>query len=305
MNDHPRPRVTLEQLHTFVAVARREHVRKAAEAIPLSQGAVSQQVRLLERTLGIPLLERAGRGVRLTEAGHDIERAAAAALHAALAVEEIAAGHRGLEQGTLHIAASNTAGVYRLPPWIAGFAEAHPAVGFQLELETTPVAIARLVAGEVELAVVEGPFDDAGLESVVLDREELLLVVAAGHPLTARQRLDVAALRRYRYLSRGRGAATEALARRLVGAGYGEGPVLELGHVDAIRAGVISRLGYAVLPRAVVDRDIARGHITVLRRTSRRVHNEFRAVRRPGPAGPQLRAFWAHLVAVAPAPPRA
>jgi DNA-binding transcriptional LysR family regulator len=299
MNDPQRPRVTLEQLHTFVAVAKREHVRRAAEAIPLSQGAVSQQVHLLERALGVPLLERIGRRIRVTDAGRDVERAAVTVLAAALVVEEVAAEHRGLERGVIRIAASNTAGVYRLPPWIAGFLDVHPAIGVQLELESTPAAISRLTGGEVDVAVVEGPFDEPELETVVLDREELLLVASRAHPLAALQRVDAGALRRHRYLSRGRGAATEQLAARLVGSAYGQSTTLELGQVDAVRAGVAAGLGYAVLPRAVVQTDLDRGRIVVLRGDARRVYNEFRALRRQGPHSPTLRAFWDHLIGVA------
>lgn len=295
MNGSRRPRVTLEQLHTFVAVARREHIRAAAEEIPLSQGAVSQQVQLLERTLGVPLLERTGRRVRVTAIGREVEQAAAAALSAARQVEDVAAEHRGLERGSIAIAASSAAGVYRLPPWIASFVERHPAVGIQLELDTTPGAIARVLLGEADLAVVEGPFEEPAVETIVLDRDELLLVTASGHPLAARRRIDAVALRRYRYLSRARGAATETLAARLVGSAYGDSPILELGQVDAVRAGVLAGLGYAVLPRAVVDRDLRRGRMVVLRGAGGRIHSEFRAARRPGPHSPQLRALWDHL----------
>ena len=291
--------MTLEQLHTFVAVARREHVRRAAEAIPLSQGAVSQQLHLLEQTLGVPLLERAGRGIRVTPLGREVERAAVAALAAAAAVEELAAEHRGLRRGTVRVVATNTAGVYRLPPWMAGYVDAHPGIALQLELDTTPGAIRRVADAEFDIAVVEGPFEAPDLESAVLAHEELLLVVGRDHPLAARERVDVAALRRHRYLSRGRGAATESLARRLVGAAYDASPTLELGHVDAIRAGVLTGLGYAALPRAVVRADVERGRIIVLRGLDRAVRNEFRAVRRHGSHGPAARAFWEHLLAPA------
>src|SRR6202521_3904412 len=66
---HPRPRITLDQLHTFLAVAEREHVTAAAEALGLSQGSVSGVVRRLEATLGLPLLPRGGRNVKLTAVG--------------------------------------------------------------------------------------------------------------------------------------------------------------------------------------------------------------------------------------------
>ena len=65
----PRPEVTLDQLHTFLAVAERQHVSEAAEALGISQGSVSTVVHRLEKRLGLPLFQRVGRNVRLTDVG--------------------------------------------------------------------------------------------------------------------------------------------------------------------------------------------------------------------------------------------
>jgi DNA-binding transcriptional LysR family regulator len=295
-NDPPRPRVTLEQLHTFLSVARREHVTRAAESIHRSQAAVSEQLRLLERTLGLQLLERAGRGVRVTPAGRAIERAASIALHAAEDVEQVAAEHRGLGTGTLAIAASNTTGVHRLPVWLAGFSTAHPGLDIRVRLANTAAAIDLLRTGEVDCAVVEGPFDGAGLDTMVLEHDELIAVAGAGHPLARMRRPTPAALAAHRYLAREPGSGTEALAARVLGRAYGRSPSIELGQAEAIRAGVLGGLGYAVASRAVVADDLAAGRIVEL--PLRPARREFRAARRPAALAPALIAFWQHLAEV-------
>lgn len=291
-----RPGVTLEQLHTFVAVARREHITRTAEAIHLSQGAVSEQVRLLERSLGIQLLERIGRRVRVTDAGREIERAASLALMAVRELEELAAQRRGLSSGTLVVAASSTTGVHRLPEWLASFAAARPSIEIRLQLANTAIVVAALRAGQVDCAVVEGPVTAAGLDVLDLDRDELLAVVAAGHPLARLRRVGVASLAAHRYLAREAGSGTEALAARVVGAAYGRSPTLELGQAAAIRSGVLSGLGYAVISGALVADDIAAGRIVVLPRPP--VARQFRALRRSTSLSPTLGAFWAHLSAL-------
>jgi DNA-binding transcriptional LysR family regulator len=292
-NDAPRPRVTLEQLHTFLSVARREHVTRAAESIHRSQAAVSEQLRLLERTLGLQLLERVGRGVRVTPAGRAIERAAGLALQAAQDLEEVAAEHRGLSTGTLAIAASNTTGVHRLPGWLASFAARHPQLDIRLRLANTAVAIDLLQRGEVDCSVVEGPFDATGLEVLVLEEDELIAVAGAGHPLAAMRRVGPAALAVHRYLAREPGSGTESLAASVLGRAYGTSPRLELGQAEAIRAGVLGGLGYAVISRAVVADDLDAGRIVAL--PLRRARREFRAARRPATLAPALTAFWHHL----------
>ncbi len=290
-----RPLASVEQLHTFAAVARHGHVTRAAEAIHVSQGSVSQQVQRLEAVLGIPLLERVGRGVRLTEAGRAVAGAAGAAVAAIRAVEETAASFRGLRAGSVAIAASNTVGIHRAPRWIAGFLDDHPGIGIRLRLANTAGAIADLTAGEVDLALVEGDVPEDGLEAIALEADELVLVVAATHPLAGAARGTPRELARHRYLSREDGSGTEALARSLLGDAYRSGPVLELGHLEAVRAGVAAGLGYAVLPRTVVSGEIDAGQIVVLARAGPQAWREFRAVRRAGFSSPALDAFWDHL----------
>src|SRR5919204_2608505 len=121
-----RPRVTLDQLHTFVALARYEHAGRAAEAIDLSQGAVSQQVRLLESTLDLQLFDRDRRRLRLTDAGRRIAAAAGVALQDARAVEDLADFIRGLKTGGVSIVATRVLGIDPPPRWIARFLDQHP-----------------------------------------------------------------------------------------------------------------------------------------------------------------------------------
>lgn len=294
--DLHRPTVSLEQLHTFVSVARREHVTRAAEAIHRSQAAVSEQLRALERTLGVQLFERVGRGIRLTATGRAIERAAALALRAAEDVEVVATEHRDLRTGSLAIAASNTTGVHRLPGWLATFAATHPWLDIRLRLVNTAVAVDLLRDGEADCAVVEGPFDEDGLEVLVLEEDELIAVVGAGHPLAGVRRLRVGVLAGHRYLAREPGSGTEALAARVLGVAEARSPRLELGQAEAIRAGVIGGLGYAVISRAVVAEDLVAGRVVEL--PLRPARREFRAARRPAALAPALAAFWRHLAEV-------
>ncbi|MHB8718416.1 MAG: LysR family transcriptional regulator [Candidatus Dormibacteria bacterium] len=295
-----RPAVTLEQLRTFVAVARAEHITRAAAALHLSQGAVSEQVRLVERGLRLQLLERIGRGVRVTDDGRDIERAASLVLAAVGDLEEVAVHRRGIAAGSLVIAASSTAGVHRLPHWLAGFVSDHPTVRVRVELANTAAVVAALRAGDVDCAVVEGPIPTVGLDILDVERDELVLVAAAEHPLASLRHVGSAVLARHRYLRREAGSATEGLAARVVGTAYGRSPTLELSQAAAIRSAVLDGLGYAVISRTMVADDIARGRIAVLPRPG--IARQFRALRRSTSRSPVLTAFWEHLAVLAPQP---
>ena len=125
---HPRPRVTLDQLHTFLAVAEREHVTAAAEALGLSQGSVSGVVRRLEATLGLPLLQRVGRNVQLTDVGRALRQLAVKVLEDVGQIEELRVGYLAFERGELTVAAGRVMGAHRLSGWLAPFVADHPEI---------------------------------------------------------------------------------------------------------------------------------------------------------------------------------
>jgi DNA-binding transcriptional LysR family regulator len=290
---------TSDQLQTFAAVAAHEHVTAAAMELGLSQPAVSHQLKALQRALGLGLLERVGRRVRLSEDGKALLPVVTAALAALRTVEEVAAARRGLIAGGLAVAASNTIGIYRMPAWLTTYLERYPGIDVRVRLVNTLVAIGLLRAGEVDCALVEAPEPTPGLEEMAVEDDELVVVVSAHHPLARAERARASDLARHRYLARERGSGTEALAAELLGAAYRSGQVLELGQVDAVRSAVLAGLGYAVLPLAAIGESLAAGELCKVRTGRPSLKRTFRALRRPVSHSPALEAFWGHLRTVA------
>jgi|SRR5438105_3171233 len=293
-----RPRVTLDQLHTFVALARLEHAGRAAEAIDLSQGAVSQQLRLLESTLELRLFDRHKRRLHLTDAGRRIAVAAGAVLNDARALEELADSLHGLKTGGVSIVATGVLGIDRLPRWISRFLDEHPSIEISMRLANTASALAAVEDGAADCAVVGGEVHTERLETITVGQSELVVVAARDHAL-AGSRATRDALAQHRYLARERGSATEILAPEVLGTAYRSGPVLELGRLEAVRAAVLAGLGYAVLPRGVVEGDIESGRLVVLPHRGTRVVQVYHGVRRRGLHSPAADAFWDHLRAEA------
>ena len=198
----------MEQLRAFAAVAAHQHVTHAATELGVTQPAVSHQLKALERVLGLAVFERAGRGVRLSADGRALLPAASAALAALRSLEEAAAARTGLLEGDLTVAASNTIGIYRVPAWAAGFLEQHPSIGLQVRTVNTHDAVALLREAVVDCALVEGPGTREGLEELGIELDEVVVVVAAGHPLAGRPAVRGRDLAAYRYLARERGSGT-------------------------------------------------------------------------------------------------
>jgi LysR family transcriptional regulator, transcription activator of glutamate synthase operon len=180
--------VELRQLRSFLAVARLRHFTRASRELHIAQPALSQQIRRLEAELGVDLLWRTSRRVRLTEAGEVLavraQRALAELDSAVAELQELG----GLVHGRLTVGALPAVGPLDPPALLASFHAAHPGLDLFLREETADEVLALLRSDELDLAISfvdpEGSAADVG--RVVLFEEELVLVVARDHPLAAR-----------------------------------------------------------------------------------------------------------------------
>jgi DNA-binding transcriptional LysR family regulator len=280
---------SLEQIRSFVAVAESEHISKAAASLFLTQGAVTQQIRHFERAVGLPLLERDGRGVRLTEAGSALAIACRAALRAVQVLEETAESMKTLRAGSLHLGASPTCAAYYLPSRLAEFAQQHTGIKLHVAVESSADLNRQVLAGALDCALIEGE-PNPDLLAVVLAHDELILVAHRDHPLGALDRIALADLIQYRYLGRDPASAAEQSAREMLGDAYDRSEAWNLGHPEYVRAAVLAGLGYAALPRLAVEADLESGSLKRLPGPS--THRAICGVRRRAQGGPALEEFW-------------
>jgi DNA-binding transcriptional LysR family regulator len=287
-----RPSFTLEQLRSFVAVAGTEHISRAAGSLYLTQAAVTQQVRHFQQALGLQLLERDGRRIRLTDAGRNMAEACKAALRAVEVVEESALAVRNLQAGSLQVGASPTCATYYLPSFLAEFASSHPGIKLSMVVEPSVELNRKVVAGTLDCAVIEGT-PDPDLACIELAVDELVLIAHRDHPLARLRRITPADFRPHRYLGRGPEWSAERNVRQMIGEAYDQVDAMNLGHPEYVRAAALAGLGYAALSRRAVAGDLASG---VLRRLPvAPVSRAITAVRRRGRGGPVQEAFWAML----------
>jgi DNA-binding transcriptional LysR family regulator len=281
---------SLEQVRSFVAVAEHQHISKAAASLFLTQGAVTQQVRHFERAVGLQLLERDGRGVRLTDAGRTLAVACRAALRSVQVLEDSAESMKTLQAGSLQVGASPTCASYYLPLRLAGFAERHPGIKLGMTVEASAEINRQVIAGALDCGLIEGR-PDPELLAVVLDHDELILVAHRDHPLASLRRVSAAELARHRFLGRGPAwSAEQQNVREMIGAAYDQSENLNLGHPEYVRAAALAGLGYATLPRLAVAADLASGALKRL--PGRSSFRPITGIRRRDEGGPALEEFW-------------
>lgn len=294
----PRLAFSLEQVRTFIVVAQTENLSRAAEALFLTQGAVTQQVKHFQQALGLQLLERDGRRLRLTTAGRAVATACASAARETELILETARLHRALGMGALRIGAAPTCASHYLPSLLADFAERFPAVEIRVSVDNSPTVADGVAMGEFDCGLIEGPASNAKLEEQLMVEDELVLVVSSRHELAAAERITASQLERHRYLSREPDSALEQSAREMLGSAYERCPRIELTHPDVVRAAAVSGLGFAVLPSVAISSELKDG--TLVRLPVPSVKRWIRAVRRASSAVPTVEQLWRLLPSRAP-----
>jgi DNA-binding transcriptional LysR family regulator len=247
---------TLRQLRTFIATVEIGSLTQAARALHLTQPAVSQQLRELERILGVRVLERTSTGLMPTAAGAAILGAARRTEVAAAEVAAIAFACRSGDVGRVRLGTGATACIYLLPPILAATRRQMPGLEIIVETGNTPDILRRVEQGGLDAGLVTLPRTlGRGLTRVRLRRDELLALVPRAMTTDgAVTPAQLAALPLILYESGGdtRGIV-DAWFRN---AGLSPRPIMELGSVEAIKVLVGGGLGASVLPRLALGQDV-------------------------------------------------
>ena len=183
------------RIRVFRAVAHHLNFSRAAEELLLTQPAVTQQIKALEEEFGVPLFDRGGGRITLTQGGKALlpfaDRMKGLSEEALTAVAEAAGQHAG----ELALGASQTIAQYLLPTMIASFLRIHPKVHVTARSGNSDEMLEALLAREVQIALIEGPEQRKDLHIEPFMEDHLVLVVPAGHEWAGNE-IDLEALRK-------------------------------------------------------------------------------------------------------------
>jgi DNA-binding transcriptional LysR family regulator len=291
----------LRQLRYFVAVVEEAGFTRAAARLHVAQPGVSAQIRLLERELGEPLLDRSGRTVRPTDAGVALLPHARAALDAVEAgrasIEELS----GLVRGHVRMGTVGALAAIDLPELLAGFRDRYPAVEISLSEAASTQLVEELLVGRLDLILAGAVTMTRNIASQVVADEPVVAVVSRRHPLAGRERISAGALRDEPLISLPRGTGLRACVEDLCAAAAFH-PHITLETGDPRLAVRMAARGLGV---ALVTDSMARVHaddLHVLTLTRAQRARVLLAWRTRGATGPAGRALIRHTRAVLPDP---
>lgn len=258
--------LNLHLLRIYVAVLDHGSFTRAAEALTMSQSAVSRAVQELERQLNTVLLERRARGVAPTEAGLILgEHARRIFAHERLAIEALKE-LRGLQRGRLAIGASSTIGIYLLPQMLGIYHRRYPGIELFLDIGNTQQVLEHLLTYRIDVAYVEGPVDPhEQLEVVPWRNDELVVIAPPDHPLSRRAHVSCAELNGAPFILREPGSGTrEVMEQALAARGIAIQPVMELGSTEAVKQAVSAGLGLSMVSRVTIQSEVIARKLEVL-----------------------------------------
>lgn len=280
------------RMRLLVEIDRQGSLSGAAQAIGIGQPSASQHLRLLEAAAGQRLVERNGRGSRLTEAGRVLASHAAQALATLGTAEEELGALAGLQMGTIHLGASTAPGVYLLPDTLGCFRRDYPNVTIEVEIADSGEILDRLLSGRLQLAIVGEERSDERLAFEPFLEDEIVGIAKPGLLELRNGRVAPRALAGQLLLVRERGSSSRRLADAMLGADR-PGRSWELGSTEAIKRSARAGLGIAFLSRFAVAEEVERGELEAFRVAGRPplLRNFFVARPAARPLSPSERAF--------------
>lgn len=285
--------MNLNHLSIFQAVAASGSVSAGAQSLHISQSAASKQLGEFEQALGVLLFDRLPRGVRLTEAGRLLQGYAnnlvAVEAEAEAAIRDLKLGIRG----RLRIGASRTVGAYLMPALLAQFRQRYPDVEIFLQVDSTATIEQRLIASEIDIGFTEGIVGSELLEYRVFASDELVLIAAPRHPITALSPVPLATVIQHPILMHEVGSGTRAVTEKAFSAKkITLRPSMTLASTEAIKHTVETGVGIAVLSAFAVRTELAARTLKVVPMKGLTIHRPLYRIRRKGSwSSPPLEAF--------------
>ncbi|MHB8487705.1 MAG: LysR family transcriptional regulator [Candidatus Dormibacteria bacterium] len=258
--------ITLRQLRIFMSVIEQRSFTRAAEALSLTQPAVTHQMQALARAVGQPLLDPGSRAPVLTAVGQALHERAGRILamigDAQEAIEDVA----GLRAGRVRVAGDTTVGIYVLPDAMAAFHREHLGVALSLDVVNRVQVRELLLEGVADVGVIGTLWEDEVLAAEPFLENSLMCFCAPGHPLAEREPLQPIDLLDGPLLLRERGSGTRESAERILrSAGAEPIPAMEMASNGALKRAVAGGLGVTVLSTYAVRLELQLGLLRPLR----------------------------------------
>ncbi|GIP20338.1 selenium metabolism-associated LysR family transcriptional regulator [Paenibacillus sp. J22TS3] len=256
------------QLHIFYTVAEKGSFSAAAQALHMTQPAVTMQIQSLEDYFGTKLLLRSTKRIELTEAGKALMPYAERGISLMRETDSAMAQFTQMLEGRLQLGASLTIGEYVLPRLLGPFSQQYPSISIVLKVMNTAEILEQILHHQLSFGLVEAAVQHPDMVMEPVMEDELKLIVPAGHPLAALPKVRLDEVLEYPFVLREKGSGTrqvmeEELSRLSVPSDSVK-TVMDLGSTGAVKSAVEAGFGITMLSPSSVKHEVALGLLKIL-----------------------------------------
>ena len=263
--------INLSFIRTFVSLAETGGFSASARALGLSQPTVSQHLRKLEEVLGVRLIERRNTSCSLTAQGAALLPHAMTLLRSAERFAQVA------EQQQLTIGCSGNIASYFISPELKAFVDqVCPGLSWRIHTDSNPVLLDALRTDAIDVAAMEWPANEDGLQTHFWREEDLVVIAPPGHALVAKDHITFSDLAKLDLIAGESGSGTVSALKRVFGS---KAERLQISHqfqsTEAVKSAVKAGLGCSIVLRRAVEDDLVAGKLVQLKFGKRRISKSF------------------------------
>lgn len=273
----------VENFKIFTDLVDCQSFSKAAKLNGITQSAVSQQLRAMEKHFNALIIDRSQKQFRLTREGERLHETAREMLFLYEKLQSELQEMKRVIGGTIHISTIYSIGLHELPPFVKSFLQDYPTVNVRVEYRRSNLVVEDVLHNAADLGLVAYPVKTRQLEVIPFGEDQLVIIVSPKHPLAARKEIEVQELHGHKFIGFDQDMptrkATDQIFRDLK---LELEPAMEFDNIETVKRAVEVDAGFALVPEATVKQEIATGSLIALKLKGRRISRPLAIVHRKG-----------------------
>jgi len=255
----------IENFKIFADLVETKSFSKAAKLNGITQSAVSQQARAMERTFKTLMVDRSQKQFNLTREGQRIYEAAKEILHVYEKLESELQEMKKVISGTIRISTIYSIGLHELPPYVKRFLQEFPSVNVRIEYRRSNLVYEDILHNAVDFGLVAFPQKQRQIEMIPFRNDRLVLITHPNHPLAKGQMVDLKTLAGHKFI----GFDPDIPTRKAVDTIFRDNkleitPVMEFDNIETVKRAVEIDHGIAIVPQATVQQELRQGTLCLV-----------------------------------------
>lgn len=275
--------MNIQNLKIFSDLVESESFSRAAKLNGITQSAVSQQLRAMEKHFNILIVDRSQKRFRLTREGHKLHESAIEILKIYDTLNIELQEMKKVISGTIHISTVYSIGLHGLPPYVKSFLIKFPKVNIRIEYRRASMVYEDVLSNSIDLGLVAYPQKHKQLEILPFDVDKLVIIVSPEHPLANEKEVDIKKLANQKFIGFEPDIPTRKATDAIFKAENIEiEPVMEFDNVETVKRAVEINAGMAIVPQTTVVREESQGLLKILQFKDRVIERPLALIHRKG-----------------------